>query len=55
MSLIPTKKQWQAWSLPSKLGAIGTLVTILAFGAYVTEKTYGVVSVVAVTPSIQFG
>jgi hypothetical protein len=38
MSLIPTKKQWQAWSLPSKLGATGTLVTILAFGAYVTDQ-----------------
>ncbi len=27
--LIPTKKQWNSWSLPSKIGVIGTLVGII--------------------------
>ena len=27
--LIPTKAQWRSWSLPSKLTAIGTLISIL--------------------------
>ncbi len=42
--MIPTKKQWKSWSLPSKLTAIGTLVGILSFGAYLFEKVYGLSS-----------
>ncbi len=30
MSLWPSKKQWQSWTLPSKLTAIGVLVSLLA-------------------------
>jgi len=40
--LIPNAKQWKNWTLPSKLTAIGTLVGVLSFGAYVVEKGYGV-------------
>jgi hypothetical protein len=40
--LIPTRKQWKSWSLPSKLAAIGTLVGILGFGGYIIEKGYGI-------------
>jgi hypothetical protein len=36
--MIPSKKQWGRWSLPSKLTAIGTIVGILSFGAYIIEK-----------------
>lgn len=38
--MFPTKRQWKSWSLPSKLGAIGTLITVLSFVAYITEKVY---------------
>ena len=41
-NLIPSNKQWNSWSLPSKLTAIGTLVGILSFGSYLVEKGYGV-------------
>lgn len=41
-SLIPTKKQWKNWSLPSKLTALGTLLAIITFGIYIVEKTYPV-------------
>jgi len=30
MKLIPTKKQWKGWTLPSKLTAIGTLLSAIA-------------------------
>ncbi|EJG1646726.1 hypothetical protein ABV436_000436 [Vibrio parahaemolyticus] len=40
LGLIPSKQQWKAWSLPSKLTAIGTLVGVLSFCFYVFEKGY---------------
>lgn len=43
--MIPTKNQWNNWSLPSKLTAIGTLVGILSFAAYLVEKGYGLSSI----------
>jgi hypothetical protein len=39
--LLPTIHQWESWSLPSKLTAIGTLVGILSFGCYLLETGYG--------------
>lgn len=39
-TLIPTRKQWKSWSLPSRLTAIGTLAGVLSFGAYLLEKGY---------------
>jgi hypothetical protein len=36
--LWPTKKQWDLWSLPSKLTAIGTLLGLLALCFYFIEK-----------------
>jgi hypothetical protein len=38
-SLIPTRSQWQRWSLPSKLTAIGTLVGSLGLCLYLVEKS----------------
>jgi hypothetical protein len=38
LSLWPSKKQWNTWSLPSKLTAIGVLLAILALGFYFLEK-----------------
>lgn len=40
--MIPTKKQWNNWTLPSKLTLIGTLVGVLGFSAYLIEKGYGI-------------
>ncbi|MCG8066377.1 MAG: hypothetical protein JAY84_00825 [Candidatus Thiodiazotropha taylori] len=40
--MIPTKQQWRSWSLPSKLTAIGTLVGVIGFSAYLVEKGYGI-------------
>ncbi|MCG8051884.1 MAG: hypothetical protein JAZ15_11790 [Candidatus Thiodiazotropha endolucinida] len=40
--MVPSTKQWKNWSLPSKLTAIGTLVGVLSFCAYIVEKGYGV-------------
>ncbi len=40
--MIPSKQQWKSWSLPSKLTAIGTLVGVLGFSAYLIEKGYGI-------------
>lgn len=40
--MIPSRKQWESWSLPSKLTAIGTLVGVLGFAAYLIEKGYGI-------------
>jgi hypothetical protein len=42
MSLWPKKKQWNSWSLPSKLTAIGTFLAILSFGFYLAEKTFNI-------------
>jgi hypothetical protein len=42
MSLWPEKNQWNSWSLPSKLTAIGTLLAILSFGLYLAEKTFNI-------------
>ena len=41
MWLTPSRSQWAQWSLPSKLGAIGAWVGILALGLYLVEKSYG--------------
>ena len=38
MRLWPTKKQWLSWSLPSKLTALGTLITIISLGLYLLDK-----------------
>lgn len=38
LGLVPTRKQWKAWSLPSKLTAIGTLIAVLSFVLYLFEK-----------------
>ncbi|ASJ70342.1 hypothetical protein [Granulosicoccus antarcticus] len=38
--MIPTRKQWKSWSLPSKLTAIGTFVGLLSFGFYLIEKVH---------------
>lgn len=35
MRLLPTKDQWRAWSLPSRLTAIGTYLTIFSFLVWV--------------------
>ncbi|HCM1426339.1 TPA: hypothetical protein N2909_002618 [Vibrio parahaemolyticus] len=40
MGLIPNKKQWKSWSLPSKLTLIGTLAGLFSLGFYVIEKGY---------------
>ncbi|HCG8623833.1 TPA: hypothetical protein NJ576_004596 [Vibrio parahaemolyticus] len=40
LGLIPSKKQWKAWSLPSKLTAIGTFAGVLSLCFYVFEKGY---------------
>ncbi len=40
MILWPNKKQWDAWSLPSKLTAIGALVGFLSLSLYITEKSF---------------
>ncbi len=42
MSLWPNKNQWNSWSLPTKLGAIGVLVTCLYFGFHVFEKAFNI-------------
>lgn len=39
MSLIPSRSQWHAWSLPSKLTAIGTFLAIASLGLYGLEKS----------------
>ncbi|HHX8370625.1 TPA: hypothetical protein ACVOYU_004707 [Vibrio alginolyticus] len=43
LSFIPSKKQWKAWSLPSKLTAIGTLAGVLSLCFYLFEKGYSLV------------
>ena len=40
MSLLPSRSQWQSWSLPSKLTAIGTLLALISFGLYALEKSF---------------
>ena len=40
MSLWPNKKQWNSWSLPSKLTAIGALFGFLSLGFYFVEKAF---------------
>ncbi len=42
MSIWPEKKQWNSWSLPSKLTAIGTFLAFLSFGFYLAEKTFNI-------------
>jgi hypothetical protein len=42
LNLLPTKNQWNTWSLPSKLTAIGTLLGFLSLGLYFLEKTFNV-------------
>lgn len=43
MSLWPKKKQWNSWSLPSKLTAIGALLGFLSFGLYFSEKVFNII------------
>ena len=40
MSLWPSKQQWQKWSLPSKLTAIGALLGVISLGLYGLEKAF---------------
>jgi hypothetical protein len=40
MKLWPTKRQWQGWSLPSKLTAIAALLTVMSLCAYTIEKVF---------------
>lgn len=42
VELIPSRRQWNEWSLPSKLTAIGTLVGALSLGLYLGEKSLGI-------------
>lgn len=48
--MIPSRQQWKSWSLPSKLTAIGTLVGILGFAAYLIEKGYGITQFINHSP-----
>jgi len=41
-SLIPSKRQWKTWSLPSKLTALGALVGIISISLYLIEKGVGI-------------
>lgn len=43
MHLIPNKKQWNSWSLPSKLTAIGTLIGVLMLALYIAEKAFDII------------
>ena len=43
MTLWPKKKQWNSWSLPSKLTAIGALCGFLALGFYLAEKAFNII------------
>ena len=43
MGFWPNKKQWNSWSLPSKLTAIGALLAFLALGFYLVEKVFNIV------------
>lgn len=43
MSLLPNKKQWNTWSLPSKLTAIGVLLGFLSLSLYLVEKTFNII------------
>lgn len=38
--LFPTRRQWSKWSLPSKLGAIGTYVAVIGFLYVVVPDLY---------------
>lgn len=40
MILWPRKEQWETWSLPSKLTAIGTLIGIISLSLYGIEKLF---------------
>lgn len=42
MSLWPNKKQWNSWSLPSKLTAISALLAFLSIGFYFAEKAFNI-------------
>ena len=44
MFLIPTKKQWKNWSLPSKATLIGTYIGIISFLAFLTPKIIDIIS-----------
>jgi hypothetical protein len=44
MWLTPSRSQWAQWSLPSKLGAIGAWVGILALSLYLAEKGCGLIA-----------
>ena len=39
-ALIPSRKQWKSWSLPSRLTAIGALLGVISLGLYMAEKFY---------------
>ena len=40
MKLWPTEKQWQGWSLPSKLTAIGALLAVMSLGIYIIKEVF---------------
>lgn len=39
-----SKKQWRNWSLPSKLTAIGAVLSAVSLGLYIIEKTFNATS-----------
>lgn len=40
--MAPSRRQWNDWSLPSRLTAIGTLVGVLSLALYRGEKSLGI-------------
>ncbi len=40
MRIFPTTKQWKSWTLPSKLTAIGTYITVISFSVYLITLAY---------------
>lgn len=42
MRLWPTRNQWNGWSLPSKLTALGALLALISLLLYLTEKAIDV-------------
>ncbi len=52
MGMIPSKRQWKAWSLPSKLTAIGALVGMLALILWVSDKSIGLTITILARPSL---
>lgn len=43
--LVPTKRQWDRWSLPSRLTALGALFSLVSLALYIAEKTFDLTGV----------